>query len=116
MNGAELKTNIERLGVGAVWFGDVAGRAQANLYRYMHTDRTLDIPAHVAEVMWDLLAKREEAQVMLAARAAQLGYFPRYTSDGDFAAAYPQLDGWPRSAQGALIAATAAPSDSIRWV
>jgi len=77
------------------------------LYDFTSPTRTAEVPAYVVTVVRELEARFTAAADRIATEYlsdAEAECLLRYTTEVDYWATTPELDGWPLSSQGLLLA------------
>lgn len=107
MTPAELKTTLEAIGCTRAQVYERAGISMQRLYDFTSPSRTAEVPAYVADAAHELEAAFSAAADRLATEYLsdpEAECLLRYTSEVDYWATTPELDGWPLSSQGLLLA------------
>lgn len=106
MRPATFKTARESMGLTGAFVAERIGVTVGRIWSYESPDRTLDVPAHAAEVMTNLLLDFEMAADFLAegASAPEAESITRHTDVEAFYRAVPALDGWGEISQALLLA------------
>jgi hypothetical protein len=107
MTPAELKTTMEAIGVNRSQVYEAAGIVMQHIYVLTSPKRTLDVPGYVADVVRDLERRFDAAADRLATdhlSSPEAEALHWHTTAEGFRDAVPELDGWPLSAQGLLLA------------